>query len=150
MIAWAQFLSAGIVVALLLGHQANADGFTVHPRVVDRPDRERLELSFTSETTHYLCIENWPTPGGKLHFESATTALVVNGEKFPIEDFNTGYCTGFCGERIAPRTTISAYLLYKDFHLPAELRYAVKRLEYNVSAYRCDTVPDYRPRLKRE
>ena len=152
MIDWIRIGSVGLVFGLtLIGCEQPYEGVTVHPRIEDRPDRERIELFYTNSTKNSLCFDDasWPNSTGTLSFAGDRFALVVDGRRFPVEDRNTGYCIGEkCGASVAPSATIFGFLPYSEFHLPDELRHKEKRLEYSIRAYQCDVSGDWRPKLK--
>ena len=150
MLSWNHWLligSAGVVfVIFLMASESNPsfDLIPVHPRIVDRPDMEHVELAYTNNSKHFLCMSygNWPNSDGWLDSASDSIVLVVRGHRYPVEDHNFGYCIGGdkCGVRIAPGSSIYGFLPYREFHLPAELRYEQKRLEYSIAAYECDVI----------
>lgn len=154
MIDWIQIGSVGLILSGILigcGQQGYGDDVTVHPRIVDQPDRERIELSYTNETKHALCFSDhfWPTASGALDRGGEVYAIVVGDRRFRMESRSMGgYCIGDeCDTRVVPGATIFAFLLYDDFHLPVELQREAKRLEYSIRAYQCD-VTGYPPKLK--
>jgi hypothetical protein len=67
------------------------------------------------------------------------SARVVGQERFPIKDFNTGYCFQGCATRVAPGEQISAFIQYVDFGLPERLVNAQKSLEFSPLAFRCES-----------
>lgn len=105
----------------------------------DWPSENRVEVLFTNETDEQLCLlpEHWPNQAGKINQAGESVFLVVAGKRFPIEDFNTGYCPGGCALVVRPGETVSSAIAYDDFGLPAELRQAPKQLELPVVAYAC-------------
>ena len=151
MVNWNNWLligSAGFfIIFVLIASESDPsfDLIPVHPRIVDRPDMERVELSYTNNSKHFLCMSygNWPNSDGWLDSASGSFALVVRGRKHPIEDHNFGYCIGGdkCGVRVSPGSSIQGFLPYGQFRLPEELRYEQKRLEYSIVAYVCDVIP---------
>lgn len=151
MVNWNNWLligSAGFVIIFVLMASESDPSFdliSVHPRIVDRPDMEHVELSYTNYSKHFLCMSygNWPNSDGWLDGASGSFALIVRGRRHPIEDRNFGYCIGGdkCGVRVSPGSSIQGFLPYGQFRLPAELRYEQKRLEYSIVAYVCDAIP---------
>ena len=151
MLSWNNWLpigSAGVIFSFALSASASNPStalISVHPRIVDRPDMEHVELLYTNNSKHFLCMSygNWPNSDGWLDSASDSFALVVRGRRYPVEDHNFGYCIGGdkCGVRISPGSSAYGFLPYKEFHLPAELRYEQKRLEYSIAAYACDVIP---------
>jgi hypothetical protein len=112
----------------------------VHYRLVDHPDESRIELLYRNESSKTVCLsaEDWPNLAGKLNQVSDRVSLVVGGERFPIENFNTGYCIGNrCARRVAPGEQISGSISYDDFSLPARLKNEPKALEFFPTAYVC-------------
>jgi len=109
-------------------------------RLVDHPSEGRIELIFRNESSMHLCIsaDYWPNAAGKLNQMGDRVFLVVKGERYPIEDFNTGYCVGkACAKRVAPGEQISGSIPYQDFDLPEKLWGEPKSLEFTPQAYAC-------------
>lgn len=154
MINWIRIGSAVLFLgAALTGCEQRADAgdVEVHPRIVDRPDREQVELYYTNDTRHTLCLnyDSWPTSKGKIYNAGDLFALVVGGRRFPMENHDMhGYCIGEgCVASADPGATIFGFLSYNEFRLPIELRYEPKQLEYSMRAYSCDAT-NLRPKLK--
>lgn len=127
-------------LSLLVGCATKVVSVPVHFRLVDHPDESRIELLYRNESKQTVCIsaDYWPNLAGKLNQMSDRVFLVVGGERFPIEDFNTGYCIGeTCARRVAPGEQISGSILYKDFGLPEHLKSEPKTLEFSPRGYVC-------------
>ena len=105
----------------------------------DWPSEDRIEVIFTNDTEEQLCLlpEHWPNQAGKIDQASENVFLLVAGRRFPIEDFNTGYCANGCALVVHPGETVSSSIAYDDFLLPADIRQAPKQLELPVIAYTC-------------
>ena len=105
----------------------------------DWPSEHRIEVLFTNDTDSRVCLlpEHWPNQAGKINQASEYVFLIVDGNRFPIEDFNTGYCPGGCSLVVRPGETVSSSVAYDDFRLPADLWHAPKQLELPVVAYSC-------------
>jgi hypothetical protein len=105
----------------------------------DWPSENSVEVLFTNDTDDKLCLlpEHWPNQAGKINQASEYVFLLVSGERFPIEDFNTGYCPGGCALVVRPGATVSSSIAYDDFQLPTHFRHAPKQLELPVVAYTC-------------
>ena len=108
-------------------------------RLVDHPGQNRVELLYLNDTGKTLCLSkgNWPNQAGKPDFAGGRVFLVVYGERFPIEDFNTGIPIDGHALRVLPGEEISGSISYMDFDLPESLRYEPKSLEYSLSAHVC-------------
>jgi len=105
----------------------------------DSPQDRSIELAYHNETMRTMCLlpEHWPNQAGKISQGSDRMVLVVGGKRFPVEDFNTGYCPEGCAVRVAPGSKLSARVSYADFALPERLWGASKRLEFSPMAYAC-------------
>ncbi len=105
----------------------------------DWPSQGRVEVLFTNDTYGSLCLlpEHWPNQAGKINHASEDVFLLVAGERFPIEDFNTGYCPDGCALAVRPGETVSSSISYNDFRLPPDLWNEPKRLELPVVVYTC-------------
>jgi len=106
----------------------------------DQPEQQRLELRYRNETKQTMCLapEHWPNRAGKINQASDVVFLIVGSERFPIQDFNTGYCRGDeCSLRVAPGEEVAAFIPYADFKLPERLWREAKTLEFRPQAYAC-------------
>jgi hypothetical protein len=108
----------------------------------DSAQNRSIQLTYHNETTRVMCLlpEHWPNQAGKINQGRDRMILVVGNERFPIEDFNTGYCPEGCAIRVAPGSTVSATVSYVDFALPERLWSSTKRLEFSPMAFAC---PDH-------
>jgi len=107
--------------------------------LVDNPQNRSIELTYHNATARTMCLlpEHWPNQAGKINQGSDRMVLVVADERFPIKDFNTGYCPEGCAVRVAPGSKQSASVSYADFALPERLWNALKTLEFSPMAYAC-------------
>jgi len=105
----------------------------------DLPDRKGIEVSYINRTRQMLCLSpsQWPNAAGKLNQASDQVFLLVDGVQYPIEDFNTGYCSGGCPIYVAPGERVSAFIPYSEFKLPAGLNSKPKSLQFSPNAYPC-------------
>lgn len=107
---------------------------------VDHPSQRRVELLYRNESKHTVCIsaDYWPNRAGKLNQMSGRAFLVAGGERFPIDEFNTGYCIGeTCARRVGPGEQISGSIPYTEFGLPERLKNQPKTLEFSSIGYVC-------------
>lgn len=105
----------------------------------DLPLANKVEVVLVNDRKYQLCLfpEHWPNQAGKINQASRRVFLLVAGERYPIEEFNTGYCPGGCPMVVYPGEAATASIAYDDFDLPAELRHAPKQLEFPAVAFRC-------------
>ena len=105
----------------------------------DKPADRQIEVVYQNAQKNPMCLlpEHWPNVAGKINQASDLVFLVVEGRRFPIENFNTGYCPKGCSTRVKPGEQQSARIAYADFGLPQELYGAPKRLEFAPMAYAC-------------
>jgi hypothetical protein len=109
---------------------------------VDLMDMRRVEVRYRNDTDQVVClaVEDWPSTG-MVHQGSDRVFLSVGGEKFAIEDVNTGYCVGStCTARIAPGEEIEGWISYESFGLPERLWISPKTLSFSPAAYICKEV----------
>jgi hypothetical protein len=66
--------------------------------LTDNPQNRSIDLTYQNATARTMCLlpEHWPNQAGKINQGSDLMVLVVAGERFPVEDFNTGYCPEGC------------------------------------------------------
>lgn len=129
-----------ISLSFLVGCATRVVSVPIHFRLVDHPDESRIELFYRNNSKSTVCIsaDYWPNQAGKLNQMSDRVFLVVSGERFPIEDFNTGYCIGeTCARRVEPGEQISGSIPYNDFGLPERLRNEPKTLEFSPIGFMC-------------
>jgi hypothetical protein len=105
----------------------------------DVPAERRIEVEYRNTTGVTMCLlpEHWPNQAGKINQASDSVFLVAGQERFPIENFNTGYCPQGCATRVAPGEKLSSSIPYADFSLPERLRDAPKKLEFSPMAFAC-------------
>lgn len=117
------------------------DRIVVDYELRDTPMEQRIELIFVNNLDRAVCmsVENWPNAAGKMSYASDIVFLIVEGVKFPIEEFNTGVCIprSECYLRVKPREKLSGSIPYKDFLLPEEYWGKPKELEFTPPAYEC-------------
>ena len=129
-----------IALCFLLGCAARVLSVPVQYELIDHPDERRIELLYRNDSGKMVCLsaEDWPNLAGKLNQMGNRVFLLVRGERFPVENFNTGYCVGdACAKRVAPGEQISGSIPYKDFDLPKRLWGEPKTLEFSPQAYVC-------------
>lgn len=130
---------AAAVVFTLTACAAHSKLTRVEYRFADDPQNRNIELTYHNDTTRTMCLlpEHWPNQAGKIDQGSERMVLMVGSERFPVEDFNTGYCPEGCATRVAPGTILSVKVSYADFSLPERLWSATKTLEFSPLAYAC-------------
>lgn len=108
---------------------------------LDSPSDQHIELSYRNKTPHTMCLlpEHWPNQAGKINQGSDRMVLVAGAERFPVEDFNTGYCPEGCPLRVAPGAELLTSVSYAEFALPERLWGAAKTLEFAPLAYACSS-----------
>lgn len=128
-----------MVSMLMAGCAASTELIRIDYQFLDNPVERRIDLTYRNESDSTMCLlpEDWPNLGGKINQASDRVYLVVGQERFPIEDFNTGYCPQGCAFRVAPGKKISASIPYSDFRLPERLNDKLKKLEFSPTAYKC-------------
>lgn len=134
-------LLRGIILFTLLGCTSGTGPIPIEYTFSDYPNERRIELGFANESEDFLCLLPgcWPNQAGKIHFASEYVFLIVNDQRFPIVDFNTGYCQGRdgCATRVAPGEVVFASISYRDFSIPENLIEMPKTLEFSTVAVKC-------------
>ena len=128
-----------LVAAMGLGCATSTEIFPIVYEFVDLPEQRRIELSYRNDRGVAVCLtpEFWPNHAGKIDQASDIIFLVVGDHRFPIEEFNTGYCPG-CAVRVEPGETVRATIVYESFGVPDALANKEKRLIFTPKASRCD------------
>jgi len=113
--------------------------FPISYELIDLPEQRRLELTFKNRLRYAVCLlpEFWPNAAGKIDHASSLVYLVVETRRFPIEEFNTGYCPD-CPLRVEPGDEVKASIGYEAFALPDAHLGKEKRLIFSPKGYRCD------------
>lgn len=106
---------------------------------MDVPEERHIEVTYWNRTNVTMCLlpEHWPNEAGKINQASERVALVIGEERFPIADFNTGYCPQGCATRVAPADRASASIAYADFGIPEQLTDAPKTMIFSPMAFAC-------------
>lgn len=132
----------GISALLLL--TGCASGVSMVPIVYqfrDIPDERRIELAYSNETDEALCLlpEAWPNQEGKLGQASSYVFLIVDDQRFPIEDSMAGHCSPIeaCVVFVAPGEEVIASIPYQNFSIPEELMGLPKSIEFSTFAEPC-------------
>ena len=124
---------------LLTGCVTETVPIPVHYQLVDNPEEGRVELAYQNTSGDTMCLlpEHWPNEAGKINQASGRVWLIVDHERFSIENFNTGYCLQGCAVHVAPGQTVRAFISYQDFNLPAELANEPKAMDFESVAFKC-------------
>lgn len=133
--------SAGIAfLVVLAGCAAQSALVPVQFGYTDVPAKRQVEVTYRNNEQVPMCLlpEHWPNPAGKINQASDSVALVVGSERFPIANFNTGYCPDGCATRVAPGEQVSRAIPYSDFALPERLVDSQKTLEFAPMAFACN------------
>ena len=127
-----------LTLLLIVSCASTTQLITIEYNFLDNIRERRIDLSYKNGTSHRLCLspEDWPNSGHKLNQAGNEVFLVIGDKRFPIENFNTGYCP-HCVIRVNPGQQINASIPYGDFSLPESLYHEVKQLEFRPAAYRC-------------
>ena len=118
--------------------QTSKGAFPIQYKFLDFPAERKVELSYYNDHNKTVCFSpsHWPNQAGKIDGAGGRVVLVVGEKRFPLEDFNTGYCPG-CATSVEPGETISGFLLYEDFSLPEELVNEGKKLKFVTYGFFC-------------
>lgn len=124
---------------LLAGCAPTAQLMSVTYQFEDDPVREEVRLLFQNATGRRVCLtpENWPNAGGWLNQSADRIAIITDGRRFPIRDWNTGYCASGCALAVRPDEQVSASIPYSHFELPEDHKRSEKTLEFAPVAFRC-------------
>jgi hypothetical protein len=128
-----------VAVMFLVGCASSGELVPVAYEFLDHPSERRVEVVYRNDSTHAMCLlpEHWPNQAGKVMEGARFVQLVIGQQRFPIENFNTGYCPQGCETRVAPGHKISASISYDDFKLPTALETEPKSLDFSPVAYLC-------------
>lgn len=124
---------------VLAGCASYPETIPIDYQLVDNPAKRRIELSWRNTSNKTVCLEPalWPNQAGKIDQAQDYLFLIIGEERFPIENFNTGFCLGGCPTYVEAGERTEAFLTYADFHLPERLISQPKALEFSPSGYVC-------------
>jgi hypothetical protein len=108
----------------------------------DLPSERRVEISFCNKLKQPVCLDyrNWPGPSGWLLQGGPGMTLVIDGQRFALDQVSyTDYSPGGA-EYAAPGETLRASISYDAFHLPEPLYSEKKQIEFSPMGYRCKRV----------
>lgn len=127
------------MIIFLFGCAAQSKLIEINYQYVDNIKEGRVDLSFKNNSNYTVCLtpEDWPNKGHKINQASNEVFLVVGDKKFPIQDFNTGYCPKGCEIYVKPGEQISANLPYGEFDLPESLYSEKKILDFKPYGQKC-------------
>jgi hypothetical protein len=119
--------------------------FPISYDVVDMPERGGLLVQFRNPFRDSVCLtpDQWPNQAGWIDHAGERVSLEVSGQRFPMQMFNTGFCPG-CSARVRPGESVSSFVPYRHFGLPADLHQAAKRSVLAPIGNRCG-YRSYRP-----
>jgi hypothetical protein len=118
--------------------QTSKGTFPIPYEFLDIPAERKVELRYHNDLGRTICLSpsHWPNQAGKIDGPDGKIVLVLSEKRFPLIDFNTGYCPG-CAQGVAPGETIIGFISYSDFNLPEELVNEGKKLEFTTYGYFC-------------
>jgi hypothetical protein len=124
---------------LLLGCAIGGASLAIPYGFSDVPARGGIQLTYRNATRRTVCLppDQWPNSAGKIN-QTRTVHLFIDGRRYPVAFFNTGYCLGGCPTYVKPGQTVTAFIPYRDFNLPSDLAAKAKRLEFSPVGYTCN------------
>jgi hypothetical protein len=129
-----------VLISLVTAGCASTTGvFPIDYQFIDIPQEHRIELKYHNDSQRSVCLfpEAWPNSAGKIKQASKVMFLVIDGERFPVADFDTGYCPEGCATPVAPGEEVTASIPYGDFGVPDRLVGKEKKLEFAPVAFFC-------------
>lgn len=128
-----------LALVLCLSSCASVDIYESVFTSADNPERGGIELEYRNSSDLRLCLtaDYWPNSAGKINMGSDVMFLVVGAERYPVKDFNTGYCPESCATKVDPGETLKAFIRYEEFGLPIDLQGREKKLEFVPKVFAC-------------
>lgn len=104
----------------------------------DNVNEKTIELVFHNTYPYPVCFtpEMWPNTSGKIDAAGDFVYLTIDGVRYPMKNFNTGYCPG-CSIRVSVDESIRGVIPYKYFELPERLYGAKKDIHFSPIAEKC-------------
>lgn len=126
------------IVVLLVDCAGATKLLPMHCEVTDIPQEKRIELRYRNPLRETVCLtpDQWPNAAGKIDQAGDYVFVVIDGKRYPMVSFNTGYCPS-CVTRVAPGEEVLASLSYDDFGIPDKLVTRPKRLVFSPVAFVC-------------
>lgn len=105
---------------------------------VDQPQRGGVSVSYTNSSARALCLppSQWPTEAGFMDAAEDRVFLRIGSRRYSMKEHNVGYCPD-CATRVNPGVTLTTFIPYQRFHMPAEFANQPKQLEFSPIAYPC-------------
>ncbi len=125
--------------AFLFGCVTKSKMIVIDYKYIDDIKQQRINLSFKNDANFTVCLtpEDWPNKGHKINQASDEVFLIVGDRKFPIQDFNTGYCPKGCEIHVKPGEEVFATIPYEEFSLPKSLYEERKILDFHPNGHAC-------------
>jgi hypothetical protein len=104
----------------------------------DNINEKNIEIVFHNTYPHPVCLtpEMWPNASGRIDAAGDFVYLTIDGVRYPMKNFNTGYCPG-CSTRVSVGETIRGVIPYKHFELPEKLHGDKKDIHFSPVAEIC-------------
>lgn len=127
-----------IILLIMSGCVGPKTKIPIEYQFIDIPEERRIELRYQNDLKYTVCLfpEVWPNQAGKIDQASDSMILVIEGESFPVIDFNTGYCPG-CAIRVSPGEDVKTSVSYDDFNVPEHFETSEKILDFSPFVFRC-------------
>lgn len=128
-----------LIVTVLSSCTTNTKMVVINYQYTDNTREKSIQLSFINHEKHAVCLspEDWPNEGHKINHASGELFLIIGDKRFPIQDFNTGYCPKGCEIRVNPGEETFATIPYSEFNLPTSLYGEKKILAFQPIGQKC-------------
>jgi hypothetical protein len=106
---------------------------------LDDPRRSGIEITYVNNLNTTMCLGRgeWPNPEGKFNQADNRVFLVVDGDRYPIQNTEMDYCVGGCPTYVDPGQRITSFIPYSNFNLPETAFNRSKKLDISPLAYVC-------------
>ncbi|MBP6011053.1 MAG: hypothetical protein KBA31_02395 [Alphaproteobacteria bacterium] len=118
---------------------SDSDSFFLDWKMIDNPTLGRIDIEYRNFESRAVCIAHgaWPTKAGRVDAMGDSMFLSVGKTRFPIEEFQAGFCFGECKTRVPSGASIEVSIGYERFKLPEALRFEKKTLTYPLVGSFC-------------
>jgi hypothetical protein len=126
------------VLAVACVTQDTTSSFDIPYFYEDLPQSQSLVLQYINKYQKAVCLtpSDWPNSAGRLDQDPSNVWIEIEGKRFGIRPFNTGYCPK-CARKVKPGDHITGKISYNDFDVPTHLYGAKKSLHFQPKGFHC-------------
>lgn len=130
------------ILGLFLGSCASSMEVVLEKLPINIKDNlaaNRIEITYENTTNQDICLPyaSFPLRGQSVNYGPGKILLSVDSVRYPLGDFDTGYCASDCSTSVPIGTSVFGFIKYSDFDLPEAEYFKSKNLVYEAYGYKC-------------